>query len=60
MGISTVHGNASVEHTSLNACRILTAIGRSDIAVYMGEAKGLERDAIHAVDIHGNRFLIFT
>ncbi|SLM37266.1 uridine nucleosidase [Lasallia pustulata] len=53
LGISTVHGNASLERTTINAGRVLTAIGKADIPVYPGAAKPFCRKAVHAPDIHG-------
>ncbi|KAI1127697.1 inosine-uridine preferring nucleoside hydrolase-domain-containing protein [Nemania abortiva] len=54
LGISTVHGNASLENTTNNALSVLSAIGKDDaVRVYPGAAKGLQRDAVHAVAIHG-------
>lgn len=53
MGISTVHGNASLEQTTHNALSILTALERTDIPVYPGAAKPFCRSAVHAPDIHG-------
>ncbi|OAX83611.1 hypothetical protein ACJ72_02024 [Emergomyces africanus] len=53
LGISTVHGNSSLQNTTFNAGSILEAIGRSDIPVYPGAAKPFCRAAVHAPDIHG-------
>ncbi|CAJ2501044.1 Uu.00g038970.m01.CDS01 [Anthostomella pinea] len=55
LGISTVHGNASLDKTTNNALSVLKAIGKhDDIAVYPGAAQALQRDPIHApTDIHG-------
>lgn len=53
LGITTVHGNASLEHTTKNAGGILEAIGRSDIPVYPGCTKPFCRPAIYAPNIHG-------
>ncbi|KAI1390243.1 Inosine/uridine-preferring nucleoside hydrolase [Hypoxylon trugodes] len=55
LGISTVHGNASLEKTTRNARSVLAAIGRHpDVAVYPGASHALHRDPIHAPsDIHG-------
>ncbi|KAI1369340.1 Inosine/uridine-preferring nucleoside hydrolase domain-containing protein [Xylaria arbuscula] len=54
LGISTVHGNASMLKTTNNALSVLSAIGKDDtLRVYPGAAKGLQRDAVHAVEIHG-------
>ncbi|KAH6608723.1 dna glycosylase [Trichoderma cornu-damae] len=56
LGISTVFGNASLEHTTHNAASILTALGKhKDIPLYAGLDKALERPALHApTDIHGD------
>ncbi|KXJ95456.1 Inosine/uridine-preferring nucleoside hydrolase domain-containing protein [Microdochium bolleyi] len=55
LGISTVHGNASLDKTTNNALSVLTAIGKQDeITIYPGAAKALYRPPIHApTDIHG-------
>jgi uridine nucleosidase len=53
LGISTVHGNASLENTTRNTLSILEAIGRRDVPVYPGAAKPFCRDAVHAEYIHG-------
>ena len=53
LGISTVHGNSSIDNTTENAGSILTAIGRPDVPVYAGAGKGLTRPAVHAPVIHG-------
>lgn len=54
LGITTVHGNASLENTTTNALRVLEAIGRSDVPVYAGSRKPFCRPAVHAPDIHGS------
>ncbi|MCJ1442133.1 MAG: Uridine nucleosidase 1 [Stictis urceolatum] len=53
LGVSTVHGNASLARTTSNAGSVLTAIGRADVPVYPGAAKPFCRDAVCAPDIHG-------
>ncbi|KAI9758342.1 MAG: glycogenin glucosyltransferase [Chaenotheca gracillima] len=53
-GITTVHGNASLECTTQNAGSILTAIGRPDVPVYPGCRKPFCRGPVHAPDIHGS------
>ncbi|OQE46653.1 hypothetical protein PENCOP_c001G08514 [Penicillium coprophilum] len=53
LGISTIHGNASLEKTTANAGSILEAIGKPDIPVYPGSNKPFSRPALHAPDIHG-------
>lgn len=54
LGVSTVHGNASLEQTTFNTRSILEAIGKRNIKVYRGSHKPQVRDAVHAADIHGN------
>jgi uridine nucleosidase len=54
IGVSTVHGNVSLNNTTCNALRVLTAIGKTEIPVYPGEAKALDNYAeIFAADVHG-------
>ncbi|KAL8948771.1 MAG: hypothetical protein Q9222_005068 [Ikaeria aurantiellina] len=53
LGVSTVHGNASLAHTTINAGSILTALGVSQIPYHAGAAKPFCREAVHAPDIHG-------
>lgn len=53
LGITTIHGNASLENTTANAGSVLEAIGRPDIPVYPGSRKPFCRPAIHAPNIHG-------
>ncbi|KAG9237489.1 putative uridine nucleosidase [Amylocarpus encephaloides] len=53
LGVSTVHGNSTLDHTTNNALSLLTAMGSSEVPVYPGAAKSLTRPAIHAPDIHG-------
>ena len=57
LGVSTVHGNASLKNTTVNAARCLVAFGgsqHSDIKVYPGAAKPLIGQSVAAVDIHGS------
>lgn len=53
LGISTVHGNGSLENTTKNTLSILEAIGRPDIPMHPGSKKPFCRKAFHAPDIHG-------
>ncbi|KAF6237170.1 hypothetical protein HO173_004638 [Letharia columbiana] len=53
LGISTVHGNASLAQTTNNTLSVLAAIGRPDVPVHPGAAKPFCRNAVHAADIHG-------
>ncbi|KAL4752311.1 hypothetical protein BDW72DRAFT_70971 [Aspergillus terricola var. indicus] len=54
LGITTIHGNASLENTTINAARVLEAIGRPEIPVYPGTKKPFCRPAVHAPNIHGD------
>ncbi|KAL9016331.1 MAG: hypothetical protein Q9185_006314 [Variospora sp. 1 TL-2023] len=54
LGVSTVHGNASLASTTANAGSILTAIGASYVPYYAGCAKPFSRGAVHAPHIHGS------
>ncbi|KKY21368.1 putative uridine nucleosidase [Phaeomoniella chlamydospora] len=54
LGVSTIHGNASLEKTTKNALRVLEAIGRPDILVYPGARRPFCRAPHHAPDIHGD------
>ncbi|KAL8729747.1 MAG: hypothetical protein Q9166_004576 [cf. Caloplaca sp. 2 TL-2023] len=53
LGVSTVHGNASLAQTTANAGSILTALGIPHIPYYAGAAKPFCRKAVHAPNIHG-------
>ncbi len=52
LGVSSVHGNAALDRTTFNSLAILEAIGKRDVKVYPGAAKPIQRDAVHAADIH--------
>jgi len=52
LGISTVAANQSVDKTTLNACKVVTALNL-DVPVYRGQASALLRPVTAAVDIHG-------
>ncbi|KKK12283.1 hypothetical protein P175DRAFT_0478478 [Aspergillus ochraceoroseus IBT 24754] len=54
LGITTIHGNASLENTTINATRVLEAIGKPEIPVYPGSKKPFCRPAVHAPNIHGD------
>lgn len=54
LGISTVHGNVTLDNSTVNALRVLTAINKTDIPVYPGEAKALNNyNDVYAFDVHG-------
>ncbi|GAA5889937.1 hypothetical protein JCM5296_003654 [Sporobolomyces johnsonii] len=58
LGISTVHGNAPLENTTLNAIRCLVSFGSPEqaakVPVYSGATKPLLRHVKHDAEIHGN------
>jgi pyrimidine-specific ribonucleoside hydrolase len=53
LGITTVAGNATLEHTTRNALRVLTLIGRTDIPVAAGADRPLRRPLVTAAHVHG-------
>lgn len=53
VGVSTVHGNASLENTTTNAISLLTAYDKFDVNVYPGCEMPLVRRVHVATDIHG-------
>jgi inosine-uridine nucleoside N-ribohydrolase len=53
VGVTTVHGNQTLDKTTDNALRVLALVGREDIAVAMGADRPLERDLHVAAHVHG-------
>ncbi|CAN5777224.1 pyrimidine-specific ribonucleoside hydrolase RihA [soil metagenome] len=53
LGITTVGGNAPLEATTLNALRVLTLAGRTDIPVAPGADRPLCRPLRVAAQVHG-------
>lgn len=55
LGISTVYGNASLDHTTNNALSLIDAykLVHTNVEVYPGAGKPLQREVHHAPDIHG-------
>jgi len=53
LGFSVVSGNIEVNQATLNAIKALDMAGRSDIAVYKGQALPLVRNYVDATDTHG-------
>lgn len=53
VGITTVHGNQTVDRVTRNALMILTLAGLEHIPVYPGAAGPLVGDAHHAAEVHG-------
>ena len=53
VGVTTVHGNQTLEKTTDNALRVLALIGREDIPVAVGADRPLERELHVAAHVHG-------
>ncbi|KAJ9608417.1 Uridine nucleosidase 1 [Cladophialophora chaetospira] len=53
IGVSTVHGNAPLSRTTVNALSVLEAIGKPQIHVCPGSSKPFCRPGKTAPDIHG-------
>jgi inosine-uridine nucleoside N-ribohydrolase len=52
LAVTTVHGNAALEHTTRNALKLLT-LARLAVPVAAGCAEPLVGTSVHAADIHG-------
>ena len=57
LALTTVEGNARLEHTTANALRLLDYMGRTEISVYAGESTPLEGEFHHAYEVHGDEGL---
>lgn len=53
IGVSTCHGNASIEDTTRNTLMFLSAINKTDIPVYMGARHSLEGNTDYCPQVHG-------
>jgi inosine-uridine nucleoside N-ribohydrolase len=53
LGVTTVHGNATLERTTTNALRVLDLAGRSDVPVAAGADRPLTRELTLAAHVHG-------
>ena len=53
LGVTTVHGNQTVEKTTANALRVLDLAGRGDVPVAAGAERPLERALMVASHVHG-------
>jgi inosine-uridine nucleoside N-ribohydrolase len=53
LGVTTVHGNQTLEKTTLNALRVLELAGRGDIPVAAGAERPLVGEAAVAAAVHG-------
>ena len=57
LALTTVEGNARLEHTTANALRLLDYMGRAEIPVYAGSSTPLEGEFHHAYEVHGDEGL---
>ena len=57
LALTTVEGNARLEHTTANALRLLDYMGRTEIPVYAGESTPLVSEFHHAYEVHGDEGL---
>ncbi|HUP33440.1 MAG TPA: nucleoside hydrolase [Gaiellaceae bacterium] len=53
VGVTTVHGNQTLEKTTDNALRVLAFVGRQDVPVAAGADRPLVRDLHVAAHVHG-------
>lgn len=57
LALTTVEGNARLEHTTANALRLLDYMGRRDIPVHVGSSTPLVGEFHHAYEVHGEEGL---
>ena len=53
VGVTTVHGNQTLDKTTDNALRVLALVGREDVPVAMGADRPLTRELHVAAHVHG-------
>jgi inosine-uridine nucleoside N-ribohydrolase len=53
VGVTTVHGNQTLEKTTLNALKLLEFVGRTDVPVAVGADRPLRREPFVAEYVHG-------
>ena len=53
LGLTTVGGNASLDHTTRNALDLLQHLGKSDVPIFKGCARPLQSRFSYAYDYHG-------
>ena len=54
VGVTTTHGNQTLDKTTDNALRVLSLVGRTDVPVAMGADRPLVRDLHVAAHVHGD------
>jgi inosine-uridine nucleoside N-ribohydrolase len=53
LGVTTVHGNQTLEKTTINALKLLEFVGRSEIPVAAGADRPFQREPFVAAYVHG-------
>jgi len=53
VGVTTTHGNQTLDKTTDNALRVLSLVGRADVPVAMGADRPLLRELHVAAHVHG-------
>ena len=53
LGITCVAGNTTLENTKINALKICTLIGKTNIPIYSGADKPIKFNLITAEHVHG-------
>ena len=53
VGVTTVHGNQTLEKTTVNALKLLEFTGRTDVPVAAGAARPFRREPFVAEYVHG-------
>jgi inosine-uridine nucleoside N-ribohydrolase len=53
VGVTTVHGNQTLEKTTVNALKLLEFVGRADVPVAAGAGRPIRREAFVAEYVHG-------
>jgi inosine-uridine nucleoside N-ribohydrolase len=53
LGVTTVHGNQTLDKTTVNALKVLELVGREDVPVAAGADRPLLREPAVAGDVHG-------
>jgi inosine-uridine nucleoside N-ribohydrolase len=53
LGVTTVHGNQTLEKTTQNALRVLDLVERHDLPVAAGADRPLQRELVVASHVHG-------
>jgi inosine-uridine nucleoside N-ribohydrolase len=53
IGVTTVHGNQTLEKTTANALKVLEFAGRTDVRVAAGAGRALRREPFVAEYVHG-------